>query len=396
MKLILKQSLILSILSSILGGCFSKTFDEHPLHLKPTKKKLLKSPDGSQVGSSSQVLDPYGEKKIELDYKKIVKLYHRWNHFTYQMKIKDFEILEQLRTFQPSDDFTQATLILGFLQSYREKVKSQVPSFEEADIKINNLAEKQTNQDQEQEQNGLSAESYLLEQGINLPQVIHENQFLNNLNSHLLAQASIETGSPSSEEFVHEVQEAIRTKVQSARDKQILTYLPFSDLIASIPLQNETSTMPSGYPQDVQNPTGANMVSSPLPFGEEVFENEEHMLQEADNFIKQTEYLKAIEILARISEDSIYIATAKEKIKEASNYAVKDLRQLAARAFQSAKPLSDKKARENYLKEAQGFLQEAIDRYPMADQIPTVKQNLNVINNSLKLMAANEADSIEE
>ena len=64
--------------------------------------------------------------------------------------------------------------------------------------------------------------------------------------------------------------------------------------------------------------------------------------------------------------------------------AVQELRKKAALAFQSAMPVNDPRIRADYLKQAKGFLEEAIKSYPDATQLPTVRDNLSVISRDLE------------
>ena len=107
-----------------------------------------------------------------------------------------------------------------------------------------------------------------------------------------------------------------------------------------------------------------------------------------DNYLSEAKNIGAPFLYHLAGADEYIGPEAQEKIKEASNLAVQDLRRKAAKAFQSSIPVADRRARSAYLEDARKYLQAALDLYPQADQIPTVQQNLNVINKNLDSLAS--------
>ena len=122
----------------------------------------------------------------------------------------------------------------------------------------------------------------------------------------------------------------------------------------------------------------------PLAFGEEVFSRGESRLKEAQALANQQQYAKALTVLRGVSEDSLYTAEARSKIREISNIAVQHLRSKAAKAFQTTRSISDQATRMAYLRDAKKYLEEALEEYQESDQLHTVRQNLSVINEALK------------
>ena len=110
------------------------------------------------------------------------------------------------------------------------------------------------------------------------------------------------------------------------------------------------------------------------------------LLKKAQELSEKNKFQESIQLLRRIETASTYHATAKLKIRDLANKAVSELRTKAARAYQSAVPVNDLKARGAYLEEAQKFLLTAIQQYPESDQIDSVKQNLSVIKKSLDVI----------
>ena len=107
------------------------------------------------------------------------------------------------------------------------------------------------------------------------------------------------------------------------------------------------------------------------------------ILMEAQTLADRGRYRDAITIIDRISEDDPMHEAAQEKKLNFSNSAVQDLRRKAAQAFQKAIPVTEPRARAAYLEEAKAYLEEAINTYPEADQLPTVRNNLDVISRDL-------------
>ncbi|MBI2602138.1 MAG: hypothetical protein HYW48_03700 [Deltaproteobacteria bacterium] len=132
--------------------------------------------------------------------------------------------------------------------------------------------------------------------------------------------------------------------------------------------------------------TGDTLSAPALPVFMEELKSGEDILKRGQEYIDQSKFQESIALLRTIDASNIHHSAAEEKIKEAANKAVAELRQKAARAFQSAIPVTDSKARNAYLRDARKFLLTALKLYPEADQIHTVKQNLNVINKNLELL----------
>ncbi len=124
-----------------------------------------------------------------------------------------------------------------------------------------------------------------------------------------------------------------------------------------------------------------------LPFGPHEFNNEEQLLEHAKDLVAQSKFKEAVELLRKVEAQSVYYSTAQERLHESCNLAVQTLRQNAAKAFQNSLPVAEPKARQAYLKEAESFLQQALELYPEADQIATVQQNLTVIRKNLESLS---------
>ncbi len=109
----------------------------------------------------------------------------------------------------------------------------------------------------------------------------------------------------------------------------------------------------------------------------------DNVLMEAQDLAAAKRYSEAIAKAKIVSNQNPMFREAQDKIKTFSNEAVRELRQKAAQAFQNALPVADQQAKMAYLVEAKEYLETALQQYPMADQLDTVRENLSVISKDL-------------
>jgi len=113
----------------------------------------------------------------------------------------------------------------------------------------------------------------------------------------------------------------------------------------------------------------------------------------ADAAAGRGEFEAAVTQLSAVTEDAAIFPVARERLRVISNRAVQDLRRRAAIAFQAAAPISDPKSRSIHLEKARELLEEALAKFPAADQLPTVRENLAVISRDLARLAADERNA---
>ena len=112
-------------------------------------------------------------------------------------------------------------------------------------------------------------------------------------------------------------------------------------------------------------------------------------LQNEDTFnkaqlnIQKGHYKEALEQFAVFKEDSPLYTSAQEKIQEVSNAASTQLRRDAAKEFQNASAVADKKARLAYLQKAKSYLEMALKDYPLSSHKDTIEKNLEVIKGQI-------------
>lgn len=108
------------------------------------------------------------------------------------------------------------------------------------------------------------------------------------------------------------------------------------------------------------------------------------LLVTAQKLADKRDYKAALEHVAKIKPEDPFHAQAQEKLKQYSNRAVKELRAKAAEAFSNATPLNDSAMKASYLRQAKLFLEQALNDYPAADGLDTVKENLEAVNRGLE------------
>ncbi|MDE3268879.1 MAG: hypothetical protein OYH77_01180 [Pseudomonadota bacterium] len=116
----------------------------------------------------------------------------------------------------------------------------------------------------------------------------------------------------------------------------------------------------------------------------DLFRSGDYIVMEADYLANHGEYQDALKRLELLDQSSPLHQVAHEKRTEISNKAVHDLRKKAAIAYQKAGTISDMRTRIAYLQEASNHLRHAINRYPNAETLATVKSNLATISAALQ------------
>lgn len=220
---------------------------------------------------------------------------------------------------------------------------------------------------------GLTLESLAKERDINLADALTENPMLQGygIAKAFFAAVSKAGNSPG---FKTEILTALKNQ---ANNWQMLSQsLNAPGTGESLPPQPEaaasTLPAPAAAATDLLPPDPAELHSS------------DSALSEAQALADRGDFKAAIKKAQAVDKASPLYNSAQEKVKEFSNRAVQDLRKKAAQAFQSAMPLNDKKTRAQYLQQAKSYLEDALNNYPQAAQLPTVRDNLRVISKDLE------------
>jgi hypothetical protein len=95
-------------------------------------------------------------------------------------------------------------------------------------------------------------------------------------------------------------------------------------------------------------------------------------------------YEKAILEARKVAEGTDQFLSAQESIRAWANKAVQELRRQAANQFRSGTSTNDAAAKKSYLTKAKNNLEEAINKFPEASTLDTVKENLDIITKELE------------
>jgi hypothetical protein len=214
-----------------------------------------------------------------------------------------------------------------------------------------------------------SLESFGEKRKINLPGALDRNPFLQSYRVQSLALKALEHAN-SSDAFRDAIVLAVRHEAQTWADLGAKIGIDPSNSIKVV----ETTATKLPDPKAIQ---------PALKFNNGDIGTDDTAMQDAQNLADKGQYKQSVARLSELKEDSPLYAAAQEKIRDSSNRAVQELRRLAAKAFQSAIPVTDLRTKAEYLKEARTHLEAALSTYPQADQLGTVRENLAVINRDL-------------
>lgn len=270
---------------------------------------------------------------------------------------------ELIEEGQPGTIAEAVVAIVSLYESIPELGK-KAPGFGESDL----YPGRQSPPQQQTEARPPSIESIARKRQLDLVKALAANPFLQ---SHRVQSLALRAVEPAS------VTETFRGAVLANLKSH---YEAWSEL------RNKISMRENGTPESTEQPVipaDTAPIQPALKFGSSDIGQDDVILQEAQSLADKGQYKQSVARLSQLGEDSALYATAQEKIRDASNKAVQDLRRLAAKAFQNALPITDPKVKAGYLKEARAHLETALSTYPQADQLATVRENLAVINRDL-------------
>ncbi|MCB9228505.1 MAG: hypothetical protein H6618_02750 [Deltaproteobacteria bacterium] len=349
------------VLCLLLNSCFSPLLNQAPSPTEMTEDlEIFTAPASEQDRAGSSEDQESAEKARHLAYAS--RLLNPSEAF---IPGKD-EIFLQALSDQPAPgSAAEAALFVGLLRNFlwlregAEDFNRPVSNAEGAEDPIRH----QTGPD--------SLEQMAQRRQIDLPAALLSNPLLKSASLQTMLLRALRLGRKQSKEFLSGIQNAIRQNMEEwERLNQDLSQSP----------QENTNSDDSTDSQ--QSPTYGT-TGSALPFDEETISTHETKLKEALALSERRQYPEALTILKTIPQDSLYQAEATDKIREISNLAVQELRHKAAKAFQSASPISDQATRSAYLEEAREHLESALKDFPDSDQLRTVRKNLDMINKAL-------------
>ncbi len=226
---------------------------------------------------------------------------------------------------------------------------------------------------------GLSLERTFAELQIDLASVVRANTHLKNHAALLLAKKLL-SHTKNSDSYRAGLLAAIREKGAEWTDLMAddAPATPAANTAPSTPVPN-SATPAAEAP--AQAPTGTPAAA---PATNLDLMGSDTLLIAAQKLADKRDYKGALDHVTRIKKEDPFYAQAQEKIKIYSTRAVKDLRAKAAESFSNAAPLNDTVAKSVYLRQAKTFLEQALNDYPQADGLDSVKDNLEAVNRQLE------------
>ncbi|MEZ4743939.1 MAG: hypothetical protein R3B45_16080 [Bdellovibrionota bacterium] len=382
-NLLVKQIFVLPILLTFyMQSCVhgKRLKGEHPIgQTKKSSKAEIKDRSKGSKGAKTttddkntdlsgpqQNVEQTEEKKLNVDLSQIniPSLLLRLGGPTPAYTLQDKLIIDNIVSKSELGPYEEAVVVLAVIHESTSK-NSEKEDFEESDLYPHNTIWKDVIAKIKRPSIEMTAQA----RKVDLIAALSHNPLLQTDKIYSLIVRALET-TYNSKPFRQKIKETMQLQVNNwaTIGKNLgLT----SDPLAKITSIDKTKSQEN------------DSIQPALRFGASSFRNDESILEEAQNFVDQKLYRRAVELLERLKEDSPQYAAAQEKIREASNRAVQDLRRLAAKAFQNAIPVSDPAAKAQYLQTAKKHLEDALQQFPNADQLATVRENLSVINRDL-------------
>jgi len=336
---------------------------------------------------------------------------HRQSIAAAPFGVAEYQFLASLpQQFAPGS-VAEAALAIGLARTVLHPLTGHVPNFQETDLAPAAAAAPKAAEDTGRKPPTL--EQLCKERNLDLATALTENQLLGNVGIARQVGAALNQGS-NSKEFTKRVNDAL--KRQASMWNEVAGAIPSPgagaevapDLAPLPPLPGTTNTttglanaggtattsaaaaavvpganIPTLLPATASTPAGP----AALPPGGDAalaLAPSDNPLADAQTLADRGDYANAVKRAQTVPATSAQATQAKDKIKEFSNLAVQDLRKKAAAAFQTAMPVNDPKTKADYLRQAKGYLEEALSSYPEAAQLPTVRENLRIITQDLE------------
>ena len=282
----------------------------------------------------------------------------------------DEQLLNRMPNHPQPGSIHEAAMVLGIVKTF-SPVNTDTKTFNEQELSDskNNQAEKS-----EVQENAVSGlEKAALARGIDLPGAVEVNPFLQSASVVRLITFAAEKGRNS---------EAFNARLRSATVKQVGEWRNLSERYGQ-----ELAIVPEIKPAPIDStpPTGdAARAIIEGTGGVSDLHSSDLVINDAGRQADEGQFDKAIETLKRVEKISPLYKLSQEKAKEFANAAVRDMRRRAAQAFSAANQANDSGTKGSYLDKAKSILEEAVKKYPDADQLGTVRENLTVIIRDLE------------
>jgi len=390
------------LLLASISACVTPSPQEGPNATPGGVEKVGTKQDNQLTTAPKVALEPAGPSVDDQ-----LLFVHRQSIAAAPFGVAEYQFLASLPQVIASGSVSEAAVAIGLVRTVLHPLTGHVPNFQETDLAGGAVVAPNAAADTGRKSPTL--EQLCKERNLDLATALTENPLLGNVGIARQVGAALNQGS-SSKEFTKRVNDAL--KRQALMWNEVAGAIPSPgagaetapDLAPLPPLPNTTNTVSASgtatsSPAAAAAVPGANIPTllpaaasapaapvAPPPGGEAagVLAPGENPLADAQTLADRGDYANAVKKAQAIPAASPQAAQAKEKIKEFSNLAVQDLRKKAASAFQTAMPVNDPKTKADYLRQAKGYLEEALSSYPEAAQLPTVRENLRIITQDLE------------
>ncbi len=278
-------------------------------------------------------------------------------------KVNQTELLHRLLVYNPQLEEEET---LDWLQLLKKEEKN---SLEKAVVYLGVISKVSI-----PEQNSMNLEQQLHTINLDITALLQHNPYLQPIS---VADRTINylKETDDSPEFKRQVLQVFEAKAQSWTQLW-KTVINSGDTLPQIQQQPESIAEVEPLTLKITHVPPESYHAADLLLGDSI-------LLKAKKLAEKGSYKLAIRQANMVPQADPFFPEAQEKIKYFSNLAVQDLRQKAAKAFQSSLPVHDFKTKTAYLEAAKKYLEEALTDYPAADHLKTVQENLAVITRDL-------------
>ena len=296
----------------------------------------------------------------------------------------DRQMLTQMPAKAPSGSLTEAAVAVGVIRTVYNPAAAQPTQFVESDLG-NGLTANKAGDPATVKRTELELES--ANRGLDLAAVLENNQFVQTESIFKLTLAALGAANSANGD-------AFSERIKGVMAQRAKSWIKFAEVNSLLPKEAPQTPTPLMTDPNIGQPTGDQPPASPAtPLTQGDVRDAEGVLAEAQVLADKGEFDAAIAQVARVSPDSPQYPASLEKLKQYSNKAVQSLRTKAAQAYTSAAPVNDPKTRATHLERAKTYLQEALSKYPAADQLATVRDNLAVITRDISKLTQDGSSS---
>ncbi len=278
-----------------------------------------------------------------------------------QLSESDEALLKRIPNQPQAGSVHEAALVLGIIKSFNPvNLDGQIPK-----PGLENPSDDASRPEVRNNAASTGLEHASLARGIDLPGALEVNPFLQSAAVMRMVMLAADRGGNS---------EAFKKRLFAAMNKQFHEWNTLSERFGGSQRQEipAISVTPAGPSPSISPENSTDGAVSDL-------HSSDLIVSEAAKFADEGSFEKAIKTLKKIQPDSPLSKLAKDRTLEYSNMAVRDLRRRAAQSFSAAVQATDPGSKGSYLEKAKSLLEEALNRYPDADQLGTVRDNLTVI-----------------